>query len=273
MKNIDFLPEKYREQTDVRRTKAWSLLVVMLFGGAIAAASLVQHAVKRQVQADLDAIAPQHSLAQTKNQKVAKLQQQLSRLHRQANLYTYLRHRWPVSRALAEISADVPEVISFREIRVVYEQFAAANGPSNAEENDPRARRRAARNKKTEEKDTRPPHQIDLEKFHHKYDRQRMVVYLTGRTYRHAEVHQFLLQLNQRPLIAKTELQELERTFASASADIAEFTAHVVLHPGFGQPGGPAEDSLLHRAVVSATITPAARQLAATPRHHHQETP
>ena len=67
MKNIDFLPSRYRVQAAAKNAQWWRLVVIGLFGSGIGLASLFQWTIHRAVNADLAVANLQYEECNFKN--------------------------------------------------------------------------------------------------------------------------------------------------------------------------------------------------------------
>ncbi|MBS0209926.1 MAG: hypothetical protein JSS27_13340 [Planctomycetes bacterium] len=224
IKQIDFLPDRYRQVDVQRHSKWWRMLVLVLFGGAICATQVGQMCQRRQVQAQLDDATLHYQAAQLESQKLANIRQTLVPLRAKAELLTYLRHPWPRSQLLASIAAPLPNDVLLERVRFQREQIRTE--PTVAAP-PPQPGVAAA--------DMRTPVERDLEKVRDEADQSRIVIYLEGTTRDDASLHNYLSLLTREPLLAENELASLERDQAHL-----RFTVRVLVRPGYGQRRGPA---------------------------------
>ena len=125
MKNIDFLPAKYRELDEARRRRAWRVAVLVLFGTVVGASALFQYRMHRAAQNELVEAKAQLATAEAKHQQLGQLQAQLQQARDAAALVTYLQHPWPRTQILSEIVTRLPADIKLTEIRIAPEKDLA----------------------------------------------------------------------------------------------------------------------------------------------------
>ena len=222
IKQIDFLPAKYREVEAQRHSQWWRVLVLVLFGGAVCATKVGQIFQHRQMQAQLDDATVHFNAAQTESQRLLRAQQAIAGERTTAELLTYLRHSWPRSQLLASISEPLPDEVTIDRIRLLREVIridpalapAPANGAAVA--------------------DTRLPVERDLARLRDETDQSRVVIILDGATRDDASLHAYLARLARDPLLAENELLSLERDNAQL-----RFSVRVEVRPGYGQRRGP----------------------------------
>src|SRR5688500_5808847 len=112
MKDIDFLPARYREQYSQRRAQLWRLTVLALFVAGVGATAAGQYTLRRSARQHLEAVNPQHSAARAKSDQHTQLQQQLKDVQATTQLYAYLQHPWPRTQILAEVAERLPATLT-----------------------------------------------------------------------------------------------------------------------------------------------------------------
>lgn len=252
MKNIDFLPERYREQGAVDRAKYWQIGLVCAIGCAIAVAAFYQAASWRHVDAQLAAIEPMYQDAQAKTQRLAELNQRLVRDGALAELYAYLGHPWPRTRLLAALAEALPAELSLVEIRLVRDQSQATSTGFVREQPPGSAANGAPA--------TPPPPGAaeDLARLRAECDAAPLVLLVSGETENASALHDYLARLKLTQLFERAEVTSIStrpREGSSGNEALAEFHVRLVIRPGHGQAGGPA-------APVDATTTDAAAEIA-----------
>ena len=85
-----------------------------------------------------------------------------------------------------------------------------------------------------------PPAGQDLDRLRQECDGQKTVVTLVGVTRDSAALHRYLAELGRVDLFDKVDLRSMETDSSDRVARI-QFTAMVIVRPGYGQPGGPTE--------------------------------
>src|SRR5688572_664412 len=124
MKNIDFLPDIYRQREALRRARLWWGVVIVIFSGAIGASALAQGLLRHNVRHQLDALASEYASAQAQVQELSSLQSQILRAGHEASLYTFLDNPWPRTQILAEIVRPLPASIRLTKISLTEEEQA-----------------------------------------------------------------------------------------------------------------------------------------------------
>src|SRR4051794_32813660 len=105
MKNIDFLPPRYRERRHQRRAFAWEIGVVASFGVLIAMTALWQFNQYWRVSGQLAALEGRHQEALATQATHQQLQTRLAEASEAAELYIYLEHPWPRTQVLHAIES------------------------------------------------------------------------------------------------------------------------------------------------------------------------
>lgn len=228
MKNIDFLPDIYRQRSAQRHARMWWVAVVIIFGAAIGATATVQVALRRNVQRQLDELLPQYLAAQQRDNQLALLNARIAEHAQEAALYTYLQHPWPRSQVLKAIVAPLPEAVRLAEVRLTEHAEAQVSSavvpvavPSTA-----------VPVKKS-------PAEADLEQLREQQDRMRVTLEVIGFAKDVSALHRYVDQFSQAPFIASAQLKSLEAVAIEGQLPQTRFEVHLVLRPGHGQVGGP----------------------------------
>jgi len=232
MHDIDFLPAEYRQRYARRHSKPWRLLVLGAFAVAISVAALGQHRGRVRLDGQLAEIVPQYEAVVTCSQDLKLLESRLELSRADAELFTYLRHRWPTTQVLDALLARLPEEITFEQLEIRQEtpQGQMPAGPLSREQREAETERTAAL----------PPGARQLQSLRLEYDVQRTVITVTGLTSDSASLHRYLGELGQVELFAEAELQTIERDQMSGTSKL-RFSASLEVQPGYGQPGGPTQ--------------------------------
>lgn len=254
---IDFLPQSYRRQRHLRQARMWWMMMLLLMVAVTASTSLAQWNMRRSVVAQLAAIEPRRAVAIDHDTQLATLQKQLSETRELASLYTFLEHPWPRSRVLAAIVEPVPE-----SVRIASLTFRAET-QKIAEEEEVVSRSR--KEKKTVVKHA--PARIDLSKLHTLAMSQKHIVHLSGEAQNIAELHAFVDQLGQHPLIASASLKSLGAADLNANVQVARFDVELHLAPAYGMQGGPHEQSGRDGAIASWLMWPTRISFRTEGRH------
>lgn len=226
MQTIDFLPNRYRERTALRRVKAWQAAVVCLYGFAIIAAIIGQRWVASNLQQRVDAIEFEYAAATANEQMLRDLQLQLNKMRASANLFAYLQHRWPRTQILQAVTSVQPDSVSLRELTISTGGEDGIGG---------RRLRTVMRTEDTEEKTTLPPLD-DLKALRTADQASPLHVHLTGETSNTAELHQFVADLTRPDILAKAELVSLDSVADPRRNDLFEFTIRVQVRSSYDSP-------------------------------------
>ncbi|MGC3971073.1 MAG: hypothetical protein QM775_28175 [Pirellulales bacterium] len=167
---------------------------------------------------------------------MAAKQAELTKLNVYAALLTHLRHPWPRSRVLDELTVPLPDEVSLVRIElrgVPRELVRSGEAAASAD---------SAEQKK-------PSIETDLAALREQSEREEVVIALEGTTIDQSVLHIYLQSLAVSPLVATAELTQVEATPAgnqlvdsastAAGSRSDRFTAVIKLRPGWGLPGGP----------------------------------
>jgi hypothetical protein len=222
MKNIDFLPDIYRQREALRRARWWWGAVVVIFSMAIGAAATAQGWLRHRLYEQLDALAPDYAAAQTQVQELSSLQTEIQNASQEAGLYTFLESPWPRSQLLAAVVRPLPEAIRLTQIHIREEEqsrSAAQAGPRPAKaEEHPAAKA--------------PPAEADLAKLLEESDRRLTTIEIDGRTGDVPRLHQYVSDVHASPLVASIHIKSLE---ASGQPGQTRFTLRLIVRPGYGK--------------------------------------
>lgn len=234
MLSINFLPNEYRERGAVRKKTLWQTVVLVLFGGVVAATILFQLDQRQAAKGRVTAIAGPYAFAQARAQKLEQLQQQLQLKRQTAELLVYLRHPWPRTQILTAATTPLPASVRLEELQIARET-PTLDAPSLTEQTRPR---RSGRQQE-EANLSKPAPVRDQERLRKENDSLIVVVRLTGITRNTADVHAYLAAVVRSPLISEAELSSLERIEDESEDGRSRFAVRLKVAPGFGQPGGP----------------------------------
>ena len=118
MKQIDFLPNRYRERATQRRAHLWRVAVIALFGTVVAGTAVFQAKWRRDIQRQLAQIEPQHAIALEQSARFDQLQREYSQVEDKAALFVYLEHPWPRTQVLSQITRLLPASVVLSKVRV-----------------------------------------------------------------------------------------------------------------------------------------------------------
>ena len=220
MKNIDFLPPRYRERHRQRQAFAWEIAVVGFFGLLIAAGALWQLNQRWRINNRLAALNDRFQEAVALQATQEQLQARLASGSEVAELYLYLEHPWPRTQVLHAAESCLPQGMFLTDIHIAYE--AATTAPALDEA----------------ELQKLSPARRDMARLRRESDRRTAVVRIAGTTDDDTQVYHFAHRLGQLPPLATVKLESAE----TQGKDILEktgFRLRGVLRPGYFQPGGP----------------------------------
>ncbi|MGD0382601.1 MAG: hypothetical protein ABSA77_03700 [Thermoguttaceae bacterium] len=238
MIDIDFLPVQYHQKNAYRQAKPWQIIVVTSFLGLVALLTISQKVHLRFVERELDELAPTYETALAQEQRLSDVQNQLKRMESEAELITYLHHPWPRSQLLSALLSRLPEEISLEQLQITRE---ADNSAPASDRRPP-----IPLGNSGDQQKTLSPAERDLQILQNQSDDKQTVVILIGSTTDSAAVHRFLNEILSNPLFSKAELGSVTSVNESSRTTI-QFQAKLVVKPGYGQPGGPADDQKTSR--------------------------
>ncbi|HZL89969.1 MAG TPA: hypothetical protein VFB96_16495 [Pirellulaceae bacterium] len=228
MKNIDFLPEIYKQQRVQRRARSWWCTVAGIFAAAILSASLYQWMIRRGIQLELIQVEPKYAEALKREAELQLVRQEIARAEEVASLYAYLAHPWPRTQLLAAIIRPLPDSVRLSEVTIAFEilpQGVVIHPASSPAGNL---------------KQTPSPAIADLGILRDECDGRQVVLSITGTATVLTELHAYVDELGKSSLIAAAHLKGVESSGAGKATGESRFHIHVVAKPGYGQEGGPA---------------------------------
>ena len=229
MKNIDFLPDIYRQREAMRRARLWWAIVIVLFGSAIGASALAQGLLRHRLREELAALMPEFAAAQAQVQELSNLQLQIQQAGHEAGLYTFLESPWPRTQLLAEMIRPMPETIRLGKMNLTEEEQAknaVQVGPRNT-----KAEEEAAAKASGPEK--------DLAKLLEEVDRRRTTIEIDGYTTDVPRLLEYVGGVNRSSLVANATLKALE-SGAGNQQGRSRFNMRVIIRPGYCQGGDAA---------------------------------
>ena len=230
MDQIDFLPPEYRREHTRRRRQVWQIAAVALVTGIIAAANLFQSQTATRLQAGVDNLIPQYHQAQERNNRLAELKTKLEDTQDQAELFTYLRHPWPRTQILAALLRPLPQGVTLEKIKIFRKL------PSGARRQI--ARSQAQREAEEKRLESLSPAARDLQQIRSDVDRMQTEVTITGTTTQPTALHAYVGDLGHESFFSTAELESIEFDKREKNGRMT-FELHVLVQPGYGQPGGP----------------------------------
>jgi hypothetical protein len=220
MKNIDFLPPRYRERHRQRQAFAWEIVVVAFFGLLISTGVVWQLCQRWRISNRLAALKESFQQAVEMQAVQAQLQAKLSTSSEAAELYLYLEHPWPRTQVLRAMETCLPEGMSITDIHIDYEALAATPGLDEAELKKLSPARR------------------DMIRLRRESDHRVAVAKIAGSTSDASQIYQFANHLGQLPPLATVKLETAENRPGILTQQTS-FRLRGVLKPGYFQAGGP----------------------------------
>ena len=232
MKNIDFLPDVYRQRRILRHARHCWMAVAMLFGLAIAGAASGQWYFRCSLAAQLQVVEPQLAISQQRQAEITQLEESQKRTEELAALYLYLEHPWPRTQLLAAVARSLPPSIQLTDLRML--EQADSGTVARGEGGD--TNRSIGEGEKAE----KPTPTSVLSMLRAEHDRQVLILELSGQAANSKELHEFVDSLAKSPLIASASLKGLEAGGEAMEKGASKFHVRAVVRPGYGQPGAPA---------------------------------
>src|SRR5262245_4410805 len=201
MKNIDFLPDIYRQRAALRKARIWWSLLAVLFGGTIGSAITAQVWLRISLKRQLAVVEDAFLTSQTQVRELATLQSQIAASSQEASLFTYLQHQWPRTQLLAQIVEPLPTQVRLTQIHIRDEDLphqTQQTGPQQGGATPPNASAKLA------------PPEDDLARLQQEMDFKQTVIELQGFTPEVSRLHDYLGALNDSPLVASAHIKSLE---------------------------------------------------------------
>jgi len=237
MKTVDFLPARYHENDLRRKATAWRYVLVLMFGGAIGAATFGQFAIKRTVRLQLAELRAQHQAASGVKETAAMLEKELRWTEEISALYTYLRHPWPRTQLLACVARSLPESVAINELRI--HQDDSRSGARSAVRTLPIV----------EGESKISPASRDLQELRGANDSTPTVIHIRGTARDAVELNEYVAALGFYPIFKSAKLTSLEAVNDDVEhmpdgkhelpAKLFQFDILITVLPGHGIPGGP----------------------------------
>lgn len=240
VRQIDFLPDKFRHAVRRRRASYWRVLVVFMFAGVFVAAACGLQAVRNDVRREYQQTVDRYTAAQAQETLLKNRELRLAELRAYADLVTFLRHPWPRSQVLDQLFAPLPATVIIdklhlgNELRPVVAGEAAA--PPSEAAGDPAAAKSPA---------------TDLAELRKLVEAGDVVIHLEGTTVDQPQLHAYLHHLKSGRLFLRAEVESIEaaRTEGAvpavgSTAGASRFMARIVVRRGWGLADGPSAEEL-----------------------------
>ena len=248
MKNIDFLPDQYRQREALRHARLWWCSVVLIFGTAIGLAAGAQLWLRRGIQQQIDELDVQFAAAEGQVRELAKLQSEIAQAGRSASLFTFLDDPWPRTQILAELVRPLPETVRLTQIHIGEEALQQAAQPEAG------PRRRGARHEQQEETKLAPAQQ-DLEQLRTEAAQRQTYVELEGLAGDVPQLHRYVAEIGRSPLVAWAQINSLETTEDEMQGRRTNFTLRVIVRAGYAASGGAAPTGPENKPATPATAS------------------
>jgi Tfp pilus assembly protein PilN len=237
MKNLDFLPEIYKQRDALRRARVWWGAVVVIFGTAIGLMAGVQFWLRHDIRRQLDQLQPQFAAAQTQVRELSSLNAQIAKAGRSAGLFTFLEDPWPRTQILAELVRPLPKSVQLTRIQIGEEEVLRASPQAGA------PRRRGPRQEEEEGPKLSPVEQ-DLAQLRADAQQRQAFVDLEGQTQDVAELHAYVAQVGGSPLFTSAQIMSLEVAPGDKQPAQNNFRLRAIVRPGYAaSSGAPASQS------------------------------
>lgn len=230
MKDIDFLPAKYRRDQTQRRRQFSIVVAAALCAVVLATLAYFQTRQLHSLERKLADVKLQYDVASKQAVRLVDVHSKLNHEQAAATLYTYLRHPWPLTQILSAVIGPLPPAIQILELRVTHE---ARPGAAAQRENVSRGKEAAAA-------DTEPssPFERALETLRAERDGTHTVVFVSGVTHDEAQLHRYLSELDDQAMIVSSRLSSIKRD-DHREIERFHFDAQVIIIGGYGMPDGP----------------------------------
>lgn len=230
MKNIDFLPGRFRENHAATQAliKRWTIAIGL--ATFIVPLALYQFVAHRSIVLRLAEIGPEYNTALLEQTHLHQVQDQLKLAQGEAALLAYLQHPWPRSQILAKIHEPLPESVRLTGVKLLSElRPSSSEGP--VANRSRRSRRADPRESDVDSK--RPVAEQDLQALAEMVSSRQVVVMLTGITLNPTELHTYVAHLRASGLFDKSELRSVEK-ITGGDDRTQKFEIRLVVSPGYG---------------------------------------
>ena len=229
MHDFDFLPAKFHQRQKIRKSRFWLGGVFFMFAVVIVTSSLFQYAVEANIQEQVDCLTQSYEKTKVLEEQGHNLKKVLSTTRSDAGLYAYLRHPWPRTQILAAVVESLPDSVMLAQIQIHREStISTPDIPVHQ-------RRRVDQQK--EDIGKLLPSQRDIKQLRKTYDAGDTIVSIEGVTTHVGSLHRYLRGLEEFRLIEKAELSSIESLENSDQPGASQFSARLMVRPGYGQPG------------------------------------
>ncbi len=203
-----------------------------MFAVVIVTSSLFQYDVEANIQEQIDCLTQSYEETKALEEQGHNLKKMLLTTRSDAGLYAYLRHPWPRTQILAAVVESLPDSVMLAQIQIHREStMSTADIPTHQQ-------RRVDKQKEDIKKLL--PSQRDIKQLRKVYDTGDTIVSIEGMTTHVGSLHRYLGGLEKSRLIEKAELSSIESLENSDQTDVSQFSARLVVRPGYGQQGGEA---------------------------------
>jgi hypothetical protein len=228
MKDIDFLPTRYRERTAQCRARVWRALMLCCLAAFVASVALAQQAMRRPIERQLAAIQATYPAAVAATARAEQLQKDLAEIEALAALVTYLRHPWPVTQMLATVTDPLPDSVVVTEITLDRKPTGQLPAPPAGQANEPKGLPAEAARR-------------DLDRLRALRDGLAPTLHVSGVTTDAPNLHRYVSRVAPSPLFKSARIESVEAVASDTGVAGSRFELRLQLRPGFGQPGGPNE--------------------------------
>lgn len=221
MKNIDFLPQRYRDNNVRRKAGVWRFVVVLCLGGTVAAASLGQFAYRGRVKRQVTEIQPLLAQAKASESELAQLRNELTRVSHTATLYAVVQTPWPRTQILAAIVEPLEEGITIVELHHSRRPrgTTATTSPASEFQLGPSEKK----------KETLSAVEQDLAHVREQLRNLQDMVHIHGETDDSTRLHAYLARLEAAPILERVELLEVDSVKTAGEPTRVRFTASVIV--------------------------------------------
>ena len=172
MKNIDFLPDIYRQRRVLLHARIGWMGVAVLFAILIAGIATGQWCFRAALATQLLMVEPQYVISQTRQVELLQIERDKAHAEELAALYLYLEHPWPRTQLLAAVAQPLPPTIQLTDLQLLEQAEAAPAVRSEVGDTDQAGGEGESGNKPTAKSVL-----ADLRRAH---DRQHTIIELAG---------------------------------------------------------------------------------------------
>lgn len=220
MKEIEFLPKRFREKQRHSNVNISRWFVLSLLLGGMSLVSLYQFASLQHAKGQLATLKTHHERITELLQEVEQSRSNLARMRHHARLQTFLDHSYPKSQVVAVVTNPLPPEIVIKRIEIARIQLATDVT-------------RAVSENSSDQMQQGHPMELDLKQLITECKGRHCTLEMEGTTSDTSSLYTFLAALHESNIIRSAKLESIDPQTNSEGYEISNFTAHVTVENGY----------------------------------------